>query len=256
MRFTGLAADLRYAFRLVGADWRFSLTLVGTLAIGIAASGAIFNVVNATLLRPLPIPDEARVYRLQDYTIARDGSQVRRSNRVLNFLAIREEARGVLAGGRDAQPRVVAPRRRHPGAGVGGRSSRRGRSSCWASARRSAACSRRTKNGPGSTRMWWSSATRCGNGSSAAVPTSSAAPSAWRTGWPRWWACSAPASASPTTSRRGCPSAWTPRWKPPWRCSRGSRRAWRRRRRRPSSTRSRPGPRRSGRWSTAASASR
>jgi putative ABC transport system permease protein len=93
MRFTGFLSDVRFALRGVAADWRFSATLVATLAIGIAASGAIFNVVNATLLRPLPIPDEARVYRLQDYTLARDGSQVRRSNRVLNFLAIRDEAR-------------------------------------------------------------------------------------------------------------------------------------------------------------------
>jgi predicted permease len=93
MRLTGLASDLRYAVRLVRADWRFSATLVATLAIGIAASGALFNVVNATLLRPLPIPDEARVYRLQDYTVGRDGQQVRRSNRVLNFLDIRAEAR-------------------------------------------------------------------------------------------------------------------------------------------------------------------
>ena len=93
MRLTGLLSDLRFALRLVAADWRFSATLVTTLAIGIAASGAIFNVVNATLLRPLPIPDEARVYRLQDYTAAPDGSQVRRSNRVLNFLDIRDEAR-------------------------------------------------------------------------------------------------------------------------------------------------------------------
>jgi putative ABC transport system permease protein len=94
MRFTGLLIDLRLALRLVWHDWRFSLTLVGTLAIGIAASGAIFNVVNATLLRPLPIPDEARVYRLQDYTPGPDGQQVRRSNRVPNFLAIRDETRG------------------------------------------------------------------------------------------------------------------------------------------------------------------
>ena len=93
MRLTGLIADLRFALRLVRADWRFSATLVATLAIGIAASGALFNVVNATLLRPLPIPDEARVYRLQDYTVGRDGGQVRRSNRVLNFLDIRTEAR-------------------------------------------------------------------------------------------------------------------------------------------------------------------
>jgi predicted permease len=90
---TGLLSDISFAFRLVRADWRFSLTLVTTLAIGIAASGALFNVVNATLLRPLPIPDEARVYRLQDYTLGRDGQPVRRSNRVLNFLAIHDEAR-------------------------------------------------------------------------------------------------------------------------------------------------------------------
>lgn len=93
MTVTGLGSDLRYALRLICADWRFSTTLVATLAIGIAASGALFNVVNATLLRPLPIPDEARVYRLQDFTLGPDGQQVRRSNRVLNFLAIRDEAR-------------------------------------------------------------------------------------------------------------------------------------------------------------------
>jgi predicted permease len=93
MRLTGLGSDFRFAVRLVRADWRFSVTLVATLAIGIAASGAIFNVVNATLLRPLPIPDETRVYRLQDYTVAGGGSRVRRSNRVLNFLAIRAESR-------------------------------------------------------------------------------------------------------------------------------------------------------------------
>jgi len=93
MRLTGLAADVRFALRLVRADWRFSLTLVATLATGIAASGAIFNVVNATLLRPLPIADEARVYRLQDFTVGAGGAEVRRSNRVPNFLAIRDETR-------------------------------------------------------------------------------------------------------------------------------------------------------------------
>ena len=77
---------------LVRRDWRFSLTLIATLATGIAASGAIFNVVNASLLRPLPIPDEERVFRLQDYTPNPGGQRVLRSNRVLNFLAIHDEA--------------------------------------------------------------------------------------------------------------------------------------------------------------------
>jgi predicted permease len=90
-------ADVRYAFRRIRQEWRFSITLIATLATGIAASGAIFNVVNATLLRPLPIADEARVFRLQDYTQNPGGQRVLRSNRVLNFLAIKEESRSFSA---------------------------------------------------------------------------------------------------------------------------------------------------------------
>ncbi|HYE87038.1 MAG TPA: ABC transporter permease, partial [Vicinamibacterales bacterium] len=86
-------ADLKYAIRLTLKDWRFSLTLIATLATGIAASGAIFNVVNASLLRPLPIPEESRVYRLRDFTQNPGGQRVLRSNRVPNFHAIRDEAR-------------------------------------------------------------------------------------------------------------------------------------------------------------------
>ena len=88
-----LYPDIKYAFRRIRQDWRFAIVLIATLATGIAASGAIFNVVNATLLRPLPIDDEARVFRLQDYTQNPGGQRVLRSNRVANFLAIKEEAR-------------------------------------------------------------------------------------------------------------------------------------------------------------------
>jgi len=82
--------DLRHALRALRADWRFTLTLTATLATGIAASGVIFNVVNASLLRPLPIPHEDRVYRLQDFTLNPGGL---RTNRISNFLSIRDEAR-------------------------------------------------------------------------------------------------------------------------------------------------------------------
>lgn len=89
--------DIRYAVRLVRRDWRFSVVLVATLATGIAASGVIFNVVNASLLRPLPIADEDRVYRLRDYTTNPGGQRVLRSNRVANFLQIKEDARSFAA---------------------------------------------------------------------------------------------------------------------------------------------------------------
>lgn len=92
-----MLTDLRHALRALRADWRFTLTLTATLATGIAASGVIFNVVNASLLRPLPIPHEERVYRLQDFTLNPGGQRVLRTNRIPNFLSIRDEARSFEA---------------------------------------------------------------------------------------------------------------------------------------------------------------
>jgi putative ABC transport system permease protein len=89
---TGLLHDLHFAVRQFRRDGRFSVTLVVTLAIGIAATATVFNVLNNTLLRPLPIDDEDRVFRLLDYTLGPDRQPIRRSTRVHNFLAIRDQA--------------------------------------------------------------------------------------------------------------------------------------------------------------------
>jgi predicted permease len=89
---TGLLSDLRMALRQFVRDPRFSFVLVVTLAAGIAATAVVFNVINNTLLRPLPLAAEARVYRLLDWTRGPDGEAVRRSTRAHNFLAIRERA--------------------------------------------------------------------------------------------------------------------------------------------------------------------
>lgn len=88
----GLRHDLRAALRLFCHDWRFSLTLVITLGTGIAATATVFNVLNNTLLRPLPVADENRVFRLLDYTAGPDGQPLRRSTRAHNYLAIRDAA--------------------------------------------------------------------------------------------------------------------------------------------------------------------
>ena len=119
-----LMQDLRYAARTLRRNWALTLVIVASLAIGIGANTAIFSVVNALLLKPLPYPDPDRLVVLwlrspginipQDWPSPGQYIDVRTENRSFEEMSIsqgttRHAGRTRATGARRGAPHLVQP---------------------------------------------------------------------------------------------------------------------------------------------------
>jgi hypothetical protein len=110
-----ILSDLRYALRSLGRNPGLTAVIILSLGIGIGANTAIFSVVNALLLKPLPYPEPDRLAVLwlrspglgimQDWPSPGQYIDIRNQSHAFEEIAI-SQGRGMTLTGRD-QPEHV-----------------------------------------------------------------------------------------------------------------------------------------------------
>ena len=91
-----LVRDVRFALRSMAKSPGVSLLMVGTLAVGLAANGIIFNVLDAMVLHPFEYPNTSRLVRLWETGPGLDNID-RENVAAANLLDWQAQAKGALA---------------------------------------------------------------------------------------------------------------------------------------------------------------
>jgi putative ABC transport system permease protein len=85
-----MLSHLRYAFRMLVKSPGFTVIAILTLALGIGANSAIFSVLDAVLLRPLPFPKPNQLVAVWG-TISRDGGG-KETDSFLDYVDLRDQS--------------------------------------------------------------------------------------------------------------------------------------------------------------------
>ncbi len=100
-----LVRDFRYGMGSLARDPGFAAVTVGLLALGIGANTAMFSIVDAVLLKPLPFREPERMVRVWETPPG-----LRNNTTTLTFLDWKRQGdhlRGVVGGRRLPEPRVA-----------------------------------------------------------------------------------------------------------------------------------------------------
>ncbi|MFC5864356.1 ADOP family duplicated permease [Acidicapsa dinghuensis] len=90
--FDQIARDFRYGWRQLVRAPGFALTAILTLALGLGANTAVFSLINALLLRPLPVPHAAELAIIQVEESNSDGPSYSLNEPELRALEKRHDA--------------------------------------------------------------------------------------------------------------------------------------------------------------------
>jgi predicted permease len=101
--------DARYGLAALARDPGFAAVTIGLLALGIGANTAMFSIVDAVLLRPLPFPQPERMVRLWETPFATGRNPTtaltfldwKRQSEIFAALAAEEPSRAAVATGAD-----------------------------------------------------------------------------------------------------------------------------------------------------------